>query len=472
MYRWTSAWDRPCVDFPALVDLVVGSKRARSLPYLLASLPRGLVHAQSVTLVSVPPRGFEPLTPGGAWFAAARNLAVTVSDPEAVLGELAELAWWWARVRSRLRPADGQDSAVRALWASDLELDAETIQWLDAHQGWSEVEDAARFTFAPVLRVDPALRPGHRRVSGEQVGETLAGRWGRPMPVLVAASSLALDALSPYVRDLGHALQAWGSEHLERFPELELRRALLSSRGRPDPAVGAIVAASLLEEAVELREERRTAERSQGLELFDASGLTAGTAQLDRLAAPHPRLENGRGALGLLFGQDGWALEGALEVLLEAQLLSGLALLGRVGRDPEDPVLPAALVGPDDGYALPSRDGLAARAEGWSIPAQRSDLVDLSWADHRASWIPRTLGKTRRSMVRGRARSDLAVLAAFVRSDPALSLESVASARAVLGATAVLVGELCGFTLNEREKSGSIGVSTVENRPSKRRFRV
>ncbi|MEL6183632.1 MAG: hypothetical protein AAFU79_03340, partial [Myxococcota bacterium] len=102
MSRWITAWDRPQVDLPLLVELVVGEAGARPLATLLASLPQGLVHAEAIAIVPHPPSGFRPLSAKSAWWSAGRSLAVVTTAPETVLVELAELAWWWARVRQRV----------------------------------------------------------------------------------------------------------------------------------------------------------------------------------------------------------------------------------------------------------------------------------------------------------------------------------------------------------------------------------
>ncbi|MEO1230700.1 MAG: hypothetical protein AAFZ18_17525 [Myxococcota bacterium] len=471
MSRWITAWDRPQVDLPLLVELVVGEAGARPLATLLASLPQGLVHAEAIAIVPHPPSGFRPLSAESAWWSAGRSLAVVTTAPETVLVELAELAWWWARVRQRVRPGDPSDEAQRLAWSMDLELETATVAWLDAYDRWAEIAEAARFPFAPVMRVDVGLRPGARKSAGARAGERWARRSAGALPVLAAASPVALDTFSPYVRDLGHALHAWASENPDRIHDPDLMRWAAAGPGQPDPAAGAIVAAALGDDE-DLRAERRRAERSQGLEVEDDGGLVVGTAHLEHLDAPHPRLEGGQGTLGLFIGRDGLALEGALEVVIDAGLASSLALLGRSGSDRGDLLLPAALVGLDDGYALPSRDVLAARAEAWSIPMHRSDLLNISGTDHPSSWVARILGKIRRSMVLGNLGSEVLVTAAFVRSDPAVPVESLRAARDVLGATAVLVGEMFGFSLSERGLSGLHRVSADKNRPSKRRFRV
>lgn len=458
-------WDRPLVD---LLNYRASRGAPEAFAAALRRLPRGLTHAESITLVAARPPDYSPLSAESAWSASGRGLAVVTSSPSRVLEDLAVFAHW---ARS-LREAGPAQAPVQL--AAQLEVGLDALFELEQAAGPEGLGAVAQSGFAPVVRVAAELRPSVRRQRGERLGETLCGDWSGAAPLLVAQDSLAFDVLSPFPRDVGHALYAWGIENAERLRVEGLAEALRRSERSPQDALCSATASELFEVVAdpELLEERRRAERSQGLRLMDRDGAVFGSAQLEALEAPDPRLSELQGTVRMLAHSDPQVLIGALAPLIEAKAFSALAACGALSTRTGKPLVSDALVTSEEGYALPSASLLEARATALAIPFHRSDVVELSDPEGSAAWLPKSLGWLRRAMVRGDLRSDLRVTVVFADSDPALSSHPLESKRTMLDAAClnlhVTFSESATISPEDRE----LRVNQDKDRPPRRRFRV
>jgi hypothetical protein len=478
--RLEAAWDRPSVDLEALSEILAEEATAPAAEAVLARVPTGLVHADTITIERTRPPGFDALGAGSAWAASGRDLVVRVDhDPSEVLADLAryfalaravaERLGRRAPLASRLRrgalePADRPELCER------LQLDGVALQRLEA-KGWlSDLGWMAARGFAPRVRVASELRPSAARARGAAAGDALAARLPQEgMPLLALEDPIGLDLFSPYPRDLGHALHAWGIENAGRLRTEGLAEALRLAGRNPDEDLASLVAAELA--AVEpergLLEERRAAERGQGLRLEDAFGLTFGLAELGALAAPDPQLPSSSEVLALAAGPSRAGVAEAVGVLLDSGRIDRLGVVGGIAVGGWAPVIPEAMVTPRDGFALPGAAELRELAAARGVEARDVAVLELA----RGAWVAEAVGRARREMVRGRAPADLALYGLFHPAESVDASPTVQGGRAALDAARVVAAALL-LPRKTPADSAKVGVNTYKNRPLGRRFRA
>lgn len=376
---------RPHAPFD-LADLALLSNR----------LPSGLVHADALWFVSEAPSGLEPLAPGSAWYAVDRTLVVVV--PRGTTGLLRLLTdvgcyarWSWD-VHERL---DGQDALTEALLAPDLPSDQASTQLamlLDASESLLRMTEKtapgfrfdlgwmARRVFLPQLKLHASVRPGY----GEARGRALATRLLAMMPsgplrMVVSDSPLVAEHLSPYTRDLGHALNVWGVENNAALTTDGLAEALLASTGEPDADLCALVAADLFAEHPELLEERRTAEKIAGFVVEDVATTMVGWADVSRLDDPDSLAipAGARGTLAIVAGGDHGTLAAAAQALIQTGRVRGAALVFGVGAAPSPVTIVDAVLSADDGFSLPWGGELADLAQNLGYECARVPSVEI-----------------------------------------------------------------------------------------------
>lgn len=468
----SAPWDRPRVDLEGLVE--AWAPRA-SLLEAVSPLPRGLIHADAIELVEATPAGFLPLTEGSPWSASGRLLAVEVGvDPVGVLQQIAAYAAWSDRLR-QLPPRLGD-----ALRASGLgpqirrelleRLGLSELDWLELERGGvtRDLGWMVERPFRPVLRVASELRPSWRRAAGHRLGERLLERLPvGAAPLLASTSPLALELISPYTKDLGHALHAWAIENAHRLEGAHLAEAARAAGRAPSEELAALAAAELLAlEGAPILEERRQAEASQGLELHDGPGLTAGWAQLERLAEPDRVLRGTAGALLVAVGPDPLALEALIQTWLDAGRVLAVGLVGQLRGEDGEPVIPDALVTDRDGYALPGAAELRSAADGLGQTVRNADLLELD-EEGPAGWTARILGRMRRDLVTGRTPLDGRVWAIYHAEGSGLAARTAA-----LRACRNVLQALGASLTVEPSPAESLPSVSSPNRRSARRFRV
>lgn len=437
-----SVWDRSRVDIDALVREAPGP----SIEAALSRLPRGLGWADRIDIVCERPARYQPLGPGSPWSASHRSLAVLAEDPKSVLLDLAA----YARLATSLRAGPDRDLAdpsVHLVLAERAGLEVRLVERLAASAWLPELVQVGS-GWRPAIAVAAGLRPSLQRAEGARAGEAwvrLASEMGTTScPTFAADDSIALECISPYSSDLEPALLEWGRSQ---------------GWASDEPHAAAFFAAELWRQAPSLRAERRRAEATQGLRMLDFGALSVGVVDWSRRAVKRPGLE-GEGVVAVVVGASGAAREAALGVWVEAGLGGGD--LGMVctapGLDAAAPL--GAIWTSRDGYALPAADDLSAAAsylEAALEPARQMECPD-------EGWVPTTVGRVRRAMVRGRWRTDARLLVVARGRDPQLAdldRDGWNAARTVLRA-------LVDFEV----QPASSRDNPDRNRPSRRRFRV
>lgn len=254
-----------------------------------------------------------------AWLAALRDwvkLCDRLRDPEvkSVIRDPHRLAVELSVPMARLSEAYASDPGLSALLERLSETRFEAEIWLDA-----------------------AVRPAWLRQEGERLAEAMIALEGPAMPLLVADDPLAIEVLSPYTRDLAPALCRWAELNPEQLEIEGLHEAVAALKPGQDPegaeSLLPWVARALLSAHPSLLLERRQAERSQGLRLFDALGLVAGRVDLSRMARPDPTLPEAarQGGCWVLAGGASELRESLASALIDAMRVNKLGLL-RTGK--------------------------------------------------------------------------------------------------------------------------------------------
>ena len=434
------------------------------LLWLSARLPSGLVFAEGIWIVAQPPPGLVPLAPGSAWFAFDRSLVVAVPPGEArvtdLLADLGRyaLAASWVQARLEAEPAlvevllsPQRSPALGLRLALALKMRSEDLVRLDREAPglWADLAAMARRGFAPAIHVHGDLHPDRLARAGQALADTMLQRLPvGPFVLAVSDGRLLPEHLSPYVRDLGHALAAWGRENPGALRTDGLLEAIRAAPEAPDADHGALVAEDLFRLASDLLEERRGAESSQGLFLRDELGTTAGWAEVARLAAPDgiavPR--PGDGIVAVLAGGAPELLRAAFRGLVASGRVTGVLSVLGAAVDASAPVVPEAVVTESDGFELRGAAELWDRAQRIGIGAQRAGCLEVGAIHGAPRLAAELLGVVRRARVQGTLGRDVpAYVVLFPRAEgarrPGLTLRKVELAAGRLGLATLLVGE-------------------------------
>jgi hypothetical protein len=407
--------DRPALDdgsdLHALIDL--GTR-----------LPSGLVHAEAIWIVHEPPPGLQPLAPESAWYAMDRSLVV-VTQPgrRSLLDLLADLARYHLaanRVAGRLgaRPdlmegleSESIDAPVAADLAVSLDASLQLVASLDRSAPGlrADLTAMARGRFDPVLRIHAALHPGREKTKGARLAESLLAKLpAGGFRLLVSDTAMVLEHLSPYVRDLGYALAAWGLENASSLRTTGLAEALAEGPDRLSTDLAALVVPDLFAAAPELLDERRRAEETAGLHLWDAEGSIAGFADLARLSLPDETAvaRGASGTIALLASQSEDVVLQATAALLESGRVIALGVVLGSAIDARDPIVPDALATDADGIWVQPAQEIAERAQKSSIRANRIGAVRVDDRQGAPALAAELMGLARRAQVLGRVHRD------------------------------------------------------------------
>jgi hypothetical protein len=424
-----------------------------------ARLPTGLIHADGIWLLSEPPLGLSPLAPGSAWSALGRILLVQAQGPEPAVRILADLACYAhtaERVRARL---DGSPTELRASLVAEGPLPASALTELAVRLdvGLDVLLRLERRTpelrrdlgwmvrgFEPELRIHAGLRPDQAEALGRHWAEDALAR-GPSGPLLLAVSDATaiVEPLSPYVRDLGHALFAWALENPERLRTEGLAELVSRRRSEPDASLAAVVAEDLFAAHPELVPERRENEGTAGLWLADHAGASWGWAELGQLDAADREVVPvaAQGSVVLLAGGPDAALAAAHRVLLDSGRVTGVALALSGQGLPGPVVAPVALYDDDDAFLLRGGDDLAGWAGLLGIELLRPGPLRIDAEAGASPLAARLLRTERRAVVMGTIPRDgprIHVLSARSRlgprADPSVRLAPHFAARLALAA--------------------------------------
>ncbi len=418
-------------------------------------LPAGLVYAEGLWVLADPPTGLTPLGPESPWFAHERSLAVVIPQRDEALVQLlldlAAYAETGARLRELLAEHQG---LLTALAAPDWEPAAATELALltgdapaqlaaldqDAPGLRAEILRLAQHTFSAKIWIHADLRPRQGTLLGQEIAEALASATFGPALLVVSDTPLLVEHLSPYVRDLGHALSAWALENRDRLQTPGLAELL---EGPLDDDLAALIAAELLETAPELLEERREAEASQGLVLADRQGTTYGHADLGQLAAPDPVVaEAGGRIVWLLAGGAERTLHTAVRALLETRRVTHLLFVGEARYDGRSPLVAEALSTDEDAVRLNGTGELVERAKRLGIEIELAP--DLEARIGQGVWpvAAAILGLFRRAQVKQLVPTEAVAHACFYpRPIGPLERSKIALVATRLGLAALLAGE-------------------------------
>lgn len=397
------------------------------LPELIelgSRLPSGLIHAEAIWALAEQPSGLVPLAAGSPWCAADRSLVVVIPAGRrglsSVFEDLARYHVAAMRVKAQLagRPdlldaLAGDVIPVAAAAELSVLLDAppSAIASLDrvAPGLRADLRAMAGRSFAPPIRVHRSLRPSELRQKGARIAAEILSRIPQGgFRLLISDSRTALEHLSPYVRDLGHALAAWGLENAAALRTEGLADALQTSAGDPKADLAALVARDLFAAAPDLLSERREAELSAGLHLWDEDDTAYGWAELSRLALPDDVAvhKGASGTLAVIAGGADEILREGIRVLLEAGRVSGAAFVLGTGIDAGEAILADALVDDDDAMRVASSSDLAERAARVGLAVHRLGAIPVDLQLGAPPLLAELLGLVRRAGVNGRLPED------------------------------------------------------------------
>jgi hypothetical protein len=387
-------------------------------------LPSGLVHAESILIFSEAPAELEPLAPDSAWYALDRSIAVVLPLGRRALHRLLrDLALYFFCARRVGERLEDRSDIIDALANEALEpsrstelallLDAAPSLVASLHQRapglLRDLATMANTAFDPDLRLHASLRPERQRALGVRVADSLLARLPHgPFRLLVADTPMVLEHLSPYVRDLGHALTTWGLENRERLKTDGLVEALEGNREQPNVDLAAIVIPDLLAMAPDLLHERRSQEEEAGLFVEDEAGMVHGWADFARLAAPDD-LAVGKDASGLvavLSGTSDEALQEATRCLLDSGRVAALSAVMASSVEGGEPLVPEALASDHDGIRIPLAEDVVERSVKLGLSVHRGSCLPIDDASGAPLITADLLGEVRRARVLGRFGED------------------------------------------------------------------
>jgi hypothetical protein len=189
-------------------------------------------------------------------------------------------------------------ASVQPIYFEDRSLYFVADHELRAIEGLEYLAEVLPSCRAPV-EVAPELRPSALRACGVELAEAWLTADESPLHIALAARPISFSLLSPYPQDLGATLYALARQSPEHRPH-EGWSAVLG--GPPRREFAALLAEHLTSRRSDLREERRVAERSVGLDLIETPLLTHGrfTARKGSRADPTLRALSGVGAVHLV----------------------------------------------------------------------------------------------------------------------------------------------------------------------------
>jgi hypothetical protein len=403
-------------DRPAL-------RESTELPQLIqlgTRLPSGLIHAEEIWIVHEAPPGLAPLAPESPWYAMDRSLvAVIPPGRRALIGLLTDLAQYQLCAAAAAVRLQDRDDLIDALYGDSLEAAASTelavllrspldlVGMLDRRAPGlrSDLAGMARQSFDPRLYIHASLHPHRLKSKGLRLAEGLLARLPQgSFRLAVSDGTMLIEHLSPYVRDLGYALTAWGLENMSSLRTAGLADALAEGLERPSTDLAALVVQDLVTIAPDLVDERRRAEQTAGLHLWDDEGIVLGFADLGRLALPDEAAiaKNASGILAIVAGGADEILLEATRVLLESGRVTALSCVLSSALDVSVPILPDALLTLSDGIPVGAAADLADRANRLAIGVRRIGSIAVDESQGAPVLAAEILGQARRAQARGR----------------------------------------------------------------------
>ncbi len=361
------------------------------------SLPLRLVEAEAIWMMDATPADGEPSAERASWYEmnGTRALVLSPDGPgalESTLLGLGRFAHFAAHVR-RAAQAEPQlldtldepfvDSQPVVALAHALRLPYEALLRLDAKAPSFRIDLGlmARIDFDVPVHVHAHLRPGRWRRQGLSTAEDLLRRVPPGgFQLVLSDSPLFLEHVSPYVRDLGHALYAWGVQNSDRLTTPGLTDALHASSDAPHPDLASLVALDLVPSRPGLLEERRASERTAGLHVTDQPGVVSAWAGLGAMSGAEAFLSNREGTLVMISSPMPEVWVEAAKVLLGSGRVEGVATVLAAPWDVDQPVVPHVLLGGADGFRLRGAEGVGAEAKRLDMAVQEVPCMEISHA--------------------------------------------------------------------------------------------
>ncbi|MEQ8278652.1 MAG: hypothetical protein RMA76_29140 [Deltaproteobacteria bacterium] len=459
--------DRRVVDVSSFAAALAPSSTGpfETLRSLAGALPTGFVHAERVYVMEAPPPELRPLAPDSPWYAEERSLVVAMGRASFSLEGLLERIGRYGQVaravhdRLAAHPELVQALASGSLGALDvtqlaMSLDASPAAFASveskAPELFGDLAAMAQRVFDPEVHVHADLTPVGQTSRGEAIAEAMLGRAAPgTFKLLVSDHAATIELLSPYTRDLGHALYQWSLENPEQIFTRGLVEAIRETPEAPEDDLAALIVPDLLRVAPQLLEERRVQESTAGLWLQDVFGTAHGVTDVATLADPDPVVfsKSRSGSLLLLAGGSPTVLLAASRALFGCGRVSGFAGVFGAGLDDDRVVIPSALVAEDDGVRFSTTQELTSVAEAHDLSVTNAGPIPVGH-DRGASTVAlRICEAIRRARILGSLEADASVyLVLHPRSGGGLR-----RARCVLRASRLALLALLG----ERSQKGS-----------------
>ena len=397
-------------------------------------LPTGLVHCERILLVPDPPHGLERLSPRSRWFAQGRTLIAHLDRAgqmvERTLFDLGRYHRAARAIGERLRgrdalleaiASDAPEPLARAVLVEGLGTSPLRIERTVNLGLVGDLREMAGRRFDPEVRIHSDLCPRKQAERGTRLARALLGRLPPgQFHLLISDSTAAIELLSPFVRDVGHALYAWSRENPDAIHLPGLADRLEQTPDEPEADLAGLVVSDLFMRAPELLDERREQEATQGLHLEDSSGVAHGFAELTRLADPDPVVfrEAREGTVALLAGGSPRTIAAAAQVLIESARVLGFALVFEAKMPADAAILPSALVGSHDAVRLPSVDHLNSLASRYELHVTRSGPVPAEVSRGASPLALGLIGLVRRAVALGSLPAALPVSVVLHSANP------------------------------------------------------
>lgn len=394
---------------------------------LTTRLPAGLIHARTIGVLAERPEGLMPLAEGSVWYAVEdRLLAVVPKKKSAVKKLVLDLAMYFLIADRYGAALAAKPELVAELRADQLspQAAADIALAIDAPPSLvfqvdrraptlrAELAAMADRTFAPDVRIHTSLRTPHMRVRGARLGRDLLGKLPQgSLRLLIADSTTAIEHLSPYVRDLGFSLSAWGLENEDLLTTPGLGEALRGAGERASVDLAAIVVPDLFAHSPELLRERREAEATAGLHLADDAEVTFGFADLSKLVLPDESAvaRDASGLIAVLASTSEPLLVEAANELIDSGRVHAISFVLAASIDAPGVLIADSLATEKDGVAIVRAQELADRAQRLGVEVHRSGCLIVDDERGAPALAFELIARTRRARALGRLPDEIPV---------------------------------------------------------------
>lgn len=394
---------------------------------LSTRLPAGLIHVRSIGILSDRPEGLEPLAEGSPWYAIEDRVMCVVQKRKSTVKKLVtDLAMYFLIASHYGEVLSLRPDLIEALVSEELtpESAAELALALDAPPSLvfqmdrrvptlrHDLAAMAVRAFAPSVHVHASLRTPHMRVRGARLGRDLLARLPQgQLRLLICDSPSPIEHLSPYVRDLGFALSAWGLENEALLTTPGLSEALRAAQERASVDLAALVVPDLFLHAPDLVRERREAEATAGLYLADDDDVIFGFAELSKLALPDEVAvsKEASGTVAILASSSEPLLIEAAHELIDSGRVQAISLVLAASLDAPGIIIADAIATERDGVAIARVNELVDRAQKLSVEVHRPGCLVVDDERGAPALAFELIARTRRARALGRLSEEVPI---------------------------------------------------------------